>query len=116
MRFAAALSEGEPKILLTDYFTANSRMMIRRRVRERVQELAGFLQWDQDPYLVITDDGRLVWTSSRVSPWLPPGRPWHKPRSGCTFQSCVRFFLLHPQKGIGSGRLANRLRRRCTYT
>jgi hypothetical protein len=36
-------------------------MMIRRRVRERVQELAGFLQWDTDPYLVITEDGRLVW-------------------------------------------------------
>jgi len=61
MRVAAAVSEGEPNILLTDYFTANSRMMIRRRVRDRLQELAGFLQWDPDPYLVITDAGRLVW-------------------------------------------------------
>jgi uncharacterized protein len=62
MRFAAAVHEGEGKILLTDYFTANSRMMIRRRVRERLQALAGFLVWDSDPYLVITDSGRLVWT------------------------------------------------------
>jgi uncharacterized protein len=23
--------------------------------------MAGFLHWDPDPYLVITDDGRLVW-------------------------------------------------------
>jgi len=61
MRMAAALREGEPNILLTKYLTPNSRMMIRRRVRERLQELAGFLQWDQDPYLVITDAGRLVW-------------------------------------------------------
>jgi len=61
MRLAAAVREGEPNILLTDYFTANSRMMIRRRVRERLQELAGFLEWDPDPYLVITDAGRLVW-------------------------------------------------------
>jgi len=61
MRMAAAVREGEPNILLTDYFTANSRMMIRRRVRERLQELAGFLEWDPDPYLVITDAGRLVW-------------------------------------------------------
>jgi hypothetical protein len=61
MRLAAAISEGEPNILLTEYLTPNSRMMIHRRVRERVQELAGFLQWDTDPYLVITDDGRLVW-------------------------------------------------------
>jgi uncharacterized membrane protein (UPF0182 family) len=61
MRLAAAVREGEPSIMLTDYFTAKSRMMIRRRVRERLQELAGFLEWDSDPYLVITDAGRLVW-------------------------------------------------------
>jgi uncharacterized membrane protein (UPF0182 family) len=61
MRLAAAVREGEPNILLTDYLTPHSRMMIFRRVRERVQELAGFLQWDTDPYLVITGDGRLVW-------------------------------------------------------
>jgi uncharacterized membrane protein (UPF0182 family) len=61
MRLAAALNEGEPNILLTDYLTANSRMMIRRKVRERLHELAGFLEWDSDPYLVITDAGRLVW-------------------------------------------------------
>jgi uncharacterized membrane protein (UPF0182 family) len=40
MRLAAAISEGEANILLTDYLTPNSRMMIHRRVRERVQELA----------------------------------------------------------------------------
>jgi hypothetical protein len=61
MRLAAALVEGEPNILLTDYLTANSRMMIRRKVRDRLHELAGFLEWDSDPYLVITDAGRLVW-------------------------------------------------------
>ena len=61
MRLAAAVREGEPNILLTDYLTPHSRMMIFRRVRERVQQLAGFLQWDTDPYLVITDAGRLVW-------------------------------------------------------
>jgi uncharacterized protein len=61
MRGAAALEEGEPNILLTDYFTPESRMMIHRRVRDRLEQLAGFLQWDNDPYMVITDDGRLVW-------------------------------------------------------
>ena len=61
MRLAAAIREAEPNILLTDYFTPQSRMMIRRRVRERVQELAGFLDWDPDPYMVITQSGRLIW-------------------------------------------------------
>jgi uncharacterized membrane protein (UPF0182 family) len=61
MRLAAALREGESSYLLTDYFTSDSRMMIRRKVRDRLHELAGFLEWDTDPYLVITDAGRLVW-------------------------------------------------------
>jgi hypothetical protein len=33
MRIAAAVHEGEANILLTDYLTPNSRMMIRRKVR-----------------------------------------------------------------------------------
>jgi uncharacterized membrane protein (UPF0182 family) len=61
LRLAAATSEAEPNIMLTSYFTDNSRMMIHRKVRDRVQQLAPFLAWDGDPYLVITDAGRLVW-------------------------------------------------------
>jgi uncharacterized membrane protein (UPF0182 family) len=61
LKTAAAISEGEPNIIFTSYLTGESRMMIHRNVQERLQYLAGFLQWDQDPYLVITDDGRLVW-------------------------------------------------------
>jgi len=61
MRLAAAIREGEPNILLTNYLKDNSRMMIHRKIQDRLQELAGFLEWDQDPYLVITDAGRMVW-------------------------------------------------------
>jgi uncharacterized membrane protein (UPF0182 family) len=61
LRTAAALSQGEWNILLTSYLTPQSRMMIRRRVSERLDALAGFLVWDDDPYLVLTDSGRLVW-------------------------------------------------------
>ena len=62
MRLAAAISQGDPNILLTSYLTSESRMMIRRKVGERVQALAGFITWETDPYLVVTDAGRLVWT------------------------------------------------------
>jgi uncharacterized membrane protein (UPF0182 family) len=49
-------------------------MMIKRKIRPRLQELAGFLEWDSDPYLVITDGGRLVWmldgyTTSEAHPY-----------------------------------------------
>ncbi len=61
LKMAAAISEGEPNIIFTEYLTGQSRMMIHRRVADRLSYLAGFLQWDKDPYLVITDDGKLVW-------------------------------------------------------
>ncbi|PWT97687.1 MAG: UPF0182 family protein [Terriglobia bacterium] len=74
LRLAAAIREGEPNILLTNYFNSSSRMMIHRRVADRLQVLAGFLQWDYDPYLVLTDSGRLVWmadgyTTSEAHPY-----------------------------------------------
>ena len=34
---------------------------MRRSVRERVAALAPFLTYDSDPYIVIGDDGRLLW-------------------------------------------------------
>ncbi len=61
VRMAAAVSRGDWNLLLTSYLTDNSRMMIRRNVRERINAVAGFLEWDPDPYLVLTDAGQLVW-------------------------------------------------------
>ncbi len=49
------------KILLTDSITPDSRVMFHREVRERVERVTPFLRYDDDPYLVITREGRLVW-------------------------------------------------------
>jgi len=40
---------------------SQSRLLMRRTVRERVTALAPFLTFDQDPYIVVGDDGRLSW-------------------------------------------------------
>ncbi|MFN3323089.1 MAG: UPF0182 family protein [Bryobacteraceae bacterium] len=74
MRFAAAAARNDWNILLTTYLTPESRMMIRRNIKERLRSLAGFLAFDADPYLVLTDEGRLVWivdayTTSSVHPY-----------------------------------------------
>jgi uncharacterized membrane protein (UPF0182 family) len=61
LKTAAAISQGEPNMIFTGYLTGQSRMMIYRKVRGRLAHLAPFLNWDPDPYLVVTDDGRLVW-------------------------------------------------------
>jgi uncharacterized membrane protein (UPF0182 family) len=61
LRTAAAIEHGDWNILLTSYLTPESRMMIHRRITERLSTLAGFILWDSDPYLVVDAKGRLVW-------------------------------------------------------
>jgi uncharacterized protein len=60
-RLAFAARFGEPKIVLSDDLTAESRILMYRTVIDRIQRIAPFFRYDRDPYMVITDDGRLVW-------------------------------------------------------
>ena len=52
---------GEVKLLLSNDLTPESRLMMYRTVGERVRTIAPFFQYDRDPYIVVTDDGRLQW-------------------------------------------------------
>ena len=49
------------KVPFSDDINAQSRLLMRRNVRDRVTALAPFLTYDLDPYIVIGDDGRLFW-------------------------------------------------------
>ena len=48
------------KTLLSDDLTAESRILFHRRIVERINLIAPFLEYDPDPYLAI-DQGRLFW-------------------------------------------------------
>jgi uncharacterized membrane protein (UPF0182 family) len=49
------------KVPFSDDINPQSRLLMRRNVRERVAALAPFLTYDSDPYIVVGDDGRLSW-------------------------------------------------------
>src|SRR5882724_228163 len=49
------------KLPFSDDVTSESRILIHRNIREMVNGVAPFLIYDDDPYIVITDEGRLVW-------------------------------------------------------
>jgi uncharacterized membrane protein (UPF0182 family) len=64
------------RLLLSDDITNESRVMFYRRVSERVRKIVPFIQYDPDPYLLISD-GRLLWlqdgyTTSRRYPYSTP--------------------------------------------
>jgi len=45
----------------SDDVNPQSRMLLRRNIRQRVAKLVPFLTFDHDPYIVVGDDGRLSW-------------------------------------------------------
>ena len=61
-RILIALERGDiGKVPFSDDITADSRLLMRRNIRERLATIAPFLRFDTDPYIVVTADGRLVW-------------------------------------------------------
>ena len=67
---------GDVNILLSNYLTGESRILLHRNVQDRVQTIAPFLQLDRDPYVVISN-GRLYWIQDAytTSNWFPYAQP-----------------------------------------
>ena len=52
---------GDLNLLISNQVSGNSQLLMRRSIQERVQEIAPYLRYDKDPYLVVTSSGRLVY-------------------------------------------------------
>jgi uncharacterized protein len=67
---------GDVNLLLSDYITSESRIMLHRNIKDRVETIAPFLQLDRDPYVVISE-GRLYWIQDAyaISEWFPYAKP-----------------------------------------
>ncbi|MEJ2586723.1 MAG: UPF0182 family protein, partial [Deltaproteobacteria bacterium] len=50
----------DPQILFTNSLTPDSRIMYNRRINRRANAIAPFLEYDRDPYLVLSE-GKLYW-------------------------------------------------------
>ncbi len=63
-------------ILLSDYITSESRILLHRDIKDRVGTIAPFLQLDRDPYVVISA-GRLYWVQDAytTTSWFPYAKP-----------------------------------------
>jgi len=49
------------KILFSDDFIDQSKVLYYRNIKERASRVLPFLEFDKDPYLIITDSGELKW-------------------------------------------------------
>jgi uncharacterized membrane protein (UPF0182 family) len=61
MRLLFAARVGDLDLLISDQVTATSQLLMHRSIADRIPRIAPFLRYDKDPYLVIGDDGRLLY-------------------------------------------------------
>lgn len=60
-RLAFAMRFGSINILLSSDLTDSTKIIFNQQVRTRAQLALPFLAFDGDPYLVVSDSGRLIW-------------------------------------------------------
>lgn len=106
-------------MLLTQNFTADTRLLFRRQVQQRVREIAPFLRFDSDPYLVVadadpdnpSDQSHLYWiidayTTSDRYPYSDPGdNRFNYIRNSVkvvvdAYHGSVDFYVIDPQDPI----------------
>ena len=114
-RILIAFDRGDlAKLPFSDDVNAQSRLLMRRGVQERVAALAPFLTFDQDPYIVLGDDGRLSWildafTQSDTYPYAThytvDGKPINYMRNSVkvvvdAYNGTTTFYVFDPQDPI----------------
>lgn len=86
-RLMAAVYFKDPQMLVTQNFTSETRLLFRRNINRRIREIAPFLHYDRNPYLVAAKglkkqknqvEGNLYWmidayTTSQYYPYSDPG-------------------------------------------
>jgi uncharacterized membrane protein (UPF0182 family) len=79
-RLLLAIQFRDINILLTRSFTEDSHIMLYRNVIDRARRIAPFLIYDRDPYIAISDEGKLYWIldAYTISNRFPYSRPYSK--------------------------------------
>lgn len=76
-RLLFAVHLGDVNLILNRNISADSRLLWNREISARMREVAPFLLYDSDPYIIIGDDGKLYWmqdafTASNRFPYSTP--------------------------------------------
>ncbi|HXF62389.1 MAG TPA: UPF0182 family protein [Caldilineaceae bacterium] len=113
-RLLFAIHFADINLLLNRDISAESQLLWRRNIVERVREVAPFLRYDQDPYIVVADDGRLYWfiDAYTVSNRFPYSAPYEDSNYNYirnpikivinAYDGTMRFFLIDPQEPIAA--------------
>lgn len=60
-RLILGINTGNYKIAFSKYLNEDSKIIINRNILDRVKLLLPYIEYDEKPYLVVTEEGDLVW-------------------------------------------------------
>lgn len=60
-RLLSAAKYADPNIIISTNISSKSKLLINRNIIDRVKKAVPFLQVDNDPYIILTSEGKLVW-------------------------------------------------------
>ncbi len=60
-RMVLAVSQGDTKLVFSSNVQSDSKILINRNIIKRAQTVMPYLKYDDNAYLVVTDEGKLVW-------------------------------------------------------
>jgi len=84
-RLLFSVRENSMKLLVSSVVDSDSRIILYRNIQDRIKTIAPFLEYDQNPYLVLNqEDGKLYWivdayTTSQYYPYSQVYRFKNKP-------------------------------------
>jgi len=78
-KLALAWDLGDQNLLISERITADSRLLMRRNITERVAHVAPWMHMDSDPYVVMLD-GKVMWLMSAYT--TTTKFPYSQPRDG----------------------------------
>jgi len=112
-RLLFALRFGDLNLMISNQLTDSSQILFHRQIAERVGEIAPFLSYDRDPYLVTTDKRVYwMWDAYTVSDRYPNAQPLTNIFPGANYvrnsvkvvidayDGSVRFFIADPSDPI----------------
>ena len=60
-RMVFAISHGDTKLAFSSDISSESKIIANRNIINRAKAIMPYLVYDENPYLVVSDEGRLVW-------------------------------------------------------
>ncbi len=103
-RLVFSVAKADFNLLISDQITNESKILLNTNIIERVKKIAPFLTFDNDPTIVIDDDGSLKWiidayTTSEYYPYSQYTDGYNYIRNSVkvvidAYQGTVRFYII----------------------